>query len=76
MLDEFKLAPVRNPGTALELDRIRTVQVNRSAAEPVCSSARAPASVHKRSPVVSGRFNGAGTHSSAPPGWKDTVPVT
>ncbi|MCW3052507.1 MAG: deoxyribose-phosphate aldolase [Chthonomonadales bacterium] len=33
MLDEFKLAPVRNPGMALELDRIRTVQVNRSAAE-------------------------------------------
>jgi len=33
MLDEFKLAPVRNPGMALELDRIRAVQVNRSAAE-------------------------------------------
>lgn len=33
MLEEFKLAPVRNPGTALELDRVRSVQVNRSAAE-------------------------------------------
>jgi deoxyribose-phosphate aldolase len=33
MLDEVKSAPVRNPGTPLELDRIRSVQVNRSAAE-------------------------------------------
>ncbi|MCW3098234.1 MAG: deoxyribose-phosphate aldolase [Chthonomonadaceae bacterium] len=33
MLEEFQLAPVRNPGTPLELDRIRAVQVNRSAAE-------------------------------------------
>ncbi len=33
MLKKFNSVPVRNPGTALEMDRIRTVQVNRSAAE-------------------------------------------
>jgi deoxyribose-phosphate aldolase len=33
MLDAGKLAPVRNPGTLLELERVRAVQVNRSAAE-------------------------------------------
>ena len=33
MIDEFRLAPMRNTGAPLELDRIRAVQVNRSAAE-------------------------------------------
>ncbi len=33
MLRELSLAPVRNPGMALEMERVRTVQVNRSAVE-------------------------------------------
>jgi deoxyribose-phosphate aldolase len=33
MIDEFRLAPVRNTGAPLELDRIRAVQINRSACE-------------------------------------------
>src|ERR1700682_5104837 len=47
----------------------------RSAREPICSSARAPASAQTRSPVISGRFGIANTHSFSPAGEKLTPPA-
>jgi hypothetical protein len=47
----------------------------RTASVPICSSARAPASAQIRSPVISGRFGVASTHSSSPAGEKLTAPA-
>ena len=44
-------------------------------APPTCTSARAPASAQRRSPVVSGRLIVAWTQSSSPAGEKLTAPL-